>query len=82
MGGFGSGTTISHYRILGKLGGGAYVALCAPAARVKMLRGAEIQMLPRKAIAGILGRTGPQQYEFSDYQAAGVAEQELDIEIL
>jgi hypothetical protein len=65
--------------VLGKLGGGVYVAVCAPAAQVNLLYGAEIQLLPGKAIASILGDAGSQQYEFKEYQAARVAEQEIKL---
>ena len=65
--------------VLGKLGGGVYVAVCAPAARVNLLHGAEIQLLPGKAITSILGDTGTQKYEFREYQAAHVAERELKL---
>ncbi len=65
--------------VLGKIGGGVYVALCAPAAQVNLLYGAEIQLLPGKAIASILGDSGSQKYDFKEYQEAFVAEQEFKL---
>lgn len=65
--------------VLGKIGGGVYVALCAPAAQVNLLYGAEIQLLPGKAIASILGGGETQKYDFKEYQAAHVAEQEIKL---
>lgn len=65
--------------VLGKLGGGVYVAACAAAAQVNLVYGAEIQVLPGKAIASILGDAGPQRYEFAEYQVARVAEQEIKL---
>src|SRR5258706_16288409 len=41
--------------ILGKAGGGVYVALAAPAKGVTSVFGAEIQVLPGAAVAAILG---------------------------
>ncbi len=68
--------------VLGKLGGGVYVAVCAPAAQVNLLYGAEIQLLPGKAIASILGDAGSQKHEFAEYQAARVADQEIKLGIV
>lgn len=65
--------------VLGKLGGGVYVALCAPAAQVNLIYGAEIQLLPGRAIASILGDAGSQQHEFAEYQKARVAEREIKL---
>ena len=65
--------------VLGKLGGGVYVALCAPSPVVNMLFGTEIQLLPGKAIASILGDAGTPQYQFGDYQSARVAEHEIKL---
>ena len=42
--------------VLGKAGGGVYVALAAPAERVTSLYGSDIQVLPGAAVAAILGR--------------------------
>ena len=68
--------------VLGKLGGGVYVALCAPVAQVNLLYGAEIQVLPGRALASILGDAAPQQFEFTEYKAARVADQELKLGIV
>ncbi len=68
--------------VLGKLGGGVYVALCAPAAQVNLLYGAEIQVLPDRALARILGDAAPQKFEFAEYKAARVADQELKLGIV
>ena len=68
--------------VLGKLGGGVYVAVCAAAARVNLLYGAEIQVLPGKAIASILGDAGSQKYDFKEYQAARVADREIKLGIV
>ncbi len=64
---------------LGKLGGGVYVALCAPANVVNLVHGAEIQLLPGKAIASILGDRDVPSYVFADYASARVADQELKL---
>ncbi len=65
--------------VLGKLCGGVYVALCAPVAQVNLIYGAEIQLLPGRAIASILGDVGSQQYEFAEYQKARVADREMKL---
>jgi len=69
--------------IVGKAGGGIYVALAAPAARVTSLYKAEIQVLPGAAVAAILGGTQEEKVPaFADYRAAGVAEEELKLGIV
>jgi len=69
--------------ILGQAGGGVYVALAAPAARVASLHGAEIQVLPGAAVAAILGGERPDAMsDFEAYKEAGVAEEELRIGIV
>ncbi len=68
--------------VLGKVGGGVYVALCAPVAKVNMLYGTEIQLLPGRAIASILGDVALQKHEFDEYRLARVADQELKLGIL
>ena len=65
--------------ILGKAGGGVYVALAAPAARVATVHGADIQVLPGAAVAAILGETRESVPSFADYLPAGVAETELKL---
>jgi hypothetical protein len=73
-----SGTMVRTI-VLGKLGGGTYVALAAASSEVDVLYGGEIQLLPGKAIAAILGDNAPSSFSFADYLAAGVAERELKI---
>jgi len=69
--------------ILGQAGGGVYVALAAPAARVTSLHGAEIQVLPGAAVAAILGGENPESIpSFDAYREAGVADDELKLGIL
>jgi len=65
--------------VLGKLGGGVYVALAAASSSVYLLHGAQIQVLPSKAIAAILGDSDVAANEFAAYLAAGVAERELKL---
>lgn len=76
-----SGARIETF-VLDKLGGGVYVALCAPSAQVSLLYGATVQLLPGKAIASILGDASDQQFEFAEYQKSRVAEQELKLGIV
>ena len=71
--------TLVECIVLGTLGGGAYVALAAPVSQVSVVYGAQIQLLPGKAIASILGENVDSQHEIDDYVAAGVAERELRI---
>ena len=68
--------------VLGKLGGGVYVALSAPVTQVNMLYGSEIQLLPGRALASILGDAAAEKYEFEAYQVAGVADRELKLGIV
>ena len=68
--------------VLGKLGGGVYVALAAPVTQVNMLYGTEIQLLPGRAIASILGEAGMQKHEFSEYKTSRVADNELKLGIV
>ena len=68
--------------VLGKLGGGVYVALAAPVAQVNMIYQTEIQLLPGRAIASILGATAMQQHDFNEYKSARVADQELKLGIV
>ncbi|MEO7743024.1 MAG: carboxyl transferase domain-containing protein [Usitatibacter sp.] len=68
--------------VAGKAGGGVYVALAAPAARVASLHGADIQVLPGSAVAAILGEASESAPAFADYRAAGVAEQEFKLGLL
>lgn len=65
--------------ILGKAGGGVYVALAAPASRVTSVYGADIQVLPGAAVAAILGRSEERAPSFEEYRAAAVAENEIKL---
>jgi len=68
--------------VLGKAGGGVYVALAAPARRVASVYGADIQVLPGAAVAAILGESNDAAANFEDYSAAGVADEELKLGII
>jgi malonate decarboxylase beta subunit len=68
--------------VLGKAGGGVYVALAAPAQRVASVHGAEIQVLPGSAVAAILGEGHDSVPSFDDYRAAGVADEEIKLGLL
>jgi hypothetical protein len=73
------GTTVG-LTVLGKAGGGVYVALAAPARRVASVYGAaDIQVLPG---AAILGESNDVAANFEDYSAAGVADEELKLGII
>ncbi len=65
--------------ILGKAGGGVYVALAAPAQRVASVHGAQIQVLPGAAVAAILGESPDETAAFGEYSASGVADEELKL---
>ena len=65
--------------VLGKAGGGVYVALAAPAKPVSAVHGAHIQVLPGAALAAILGEGHDEAPSASEYRAAGVAEEELKL---
>lgn len=65
--------------VVGKAGGGVYVALAAPAARVASLHGADIQVLPGAAVAAILGKSEESTSSFDEYRAAAVAEDEIKL---
>lgn len=65
--------------VLGKAGGGAYVAFAGAARHVAMLYQSEIQLLPGAAIASILGESRSAAVEFADYAKAGVADEELKL---
>ena len=65
--------------VLGKAGGGVYVALAAPAARVASIYGADIQVLPASAVAAILGERREVVPSFPEYRAAGVADEEIKL---
>lgn len=63
--------------ILGKAGGGVYVALAAPVHRVVVEHGAQVQVLPGAAVAAILGEGADSAPPAAESVAAGVADAEL-----
>jgi hypothetical protein len=65
--------------VLGKAGGGVYVALAAPAQRVASAYGADIQVLPGAAVAAILGESREAAPSFDEYRACGVADEEIKL---
>ncbi len=68
--------------VAGEAGGGVYVALAAPAERVSSLHGANIQVLPRTAVAAILGESRESAPSFDEYRRAGVADNEIKLGIV
>jgi hypothetical protein len=68
--------------VLGKAGGGVYVALAAPAERVTSVYGSDIQVLPGAAVAAILGKSTESTPTFEQYLAAAVADEELKLGII
>lgn len=62
--------------ILDRAGGGVYVALAAPASRVAVVHGADIQVLPGAAVASILGASTEAPGDIAEYRRAGVADEE------
>lgn len=75
----GRGGTLIETTVLGKLGGGVYVALAAPSEAVNLVYGTHIQLLPGQAIASILGDAAPDKFEFADYRKSRVADQEFKL---
>ncbi len=71
--------TLIETTVLGKLGGGVYVALAAPSEQVNLVYGTHIQLLPGQAIASILGDSTPDKFEFADYSKSRVADQEFKL---
>ncbi len=65
--------------VLGKAGGGVYVALAAPVERVRAVHGADIQVLPGAAVAAILGSSREALPSFDNYRTARVADEELKL---
>ncbi len=65
--------------ILDRAGGGVYVALAAPATRVAVVFGADVQVLPGAALASILGAHRDAVGDLSEYRQAGVADEELKL---
>ena len=68
--------------VLGKAGGGVYVALAAPAHRVTSIYGADIQVLPGSAVAAILGESRESTPTFDEYRKSRVADEELKLGIV
>jgi hypothetical protein len=68
--------------VLGKAGGGVYVALAAPAQRVASVYGADIQVLPGSAVAAILGESRESTPSFEEYRKSRVAEEEIKLGIV
>lgn len=65
--------------ILDRAGGGVYVALAAPATRVAVVFGADVQVLPGAALASILGTNRDAVGDISEYRQAGVADEEVKL---
>ena len=65
--------------IVGEAGGGVYVALAGPATHVSAVHGARIRVLPGAALTAILGEAPEDKASAAEYQAAGVAEEELKL---
>ncbi len=65
--------------ILDRAGGGVYVALAAPATRVSVVYGADIQVLPGAVVASILGANRDAGGRSAEYRRAGVADEELKL---
>jgi hypothetical protein len=68
--------------VVGKAGGGVYVALAAPAKRVTSVYGADIQVLPGSAVAAILGESRESTPSFEEYRKSRVAEEEIKLGIV
>ena len=68
--------------VLGKAGGGVYVALAAPAQRVTSVYGADIQVLPGSAVAAILGESHESAPGFDEYRKSRVADEEIKLGIV
>lgn len=68
--------------VLGKAGGGVYVALAGPARRVASVHGADIQVLPGSAVAAILGESKESTPGFDEYRKSGVADEEIKLGIV
>lgn len=77
-----AGGTHVGLTVLGKAGGGVYVALAAPARRVTAVHGADIQVLPGSAVAAILGESRESAPDFADYRKARVADEEVKLGIV
>jgi Carboxyl transferase domain/Malonate decarboxylase gamma subunit (MdcE) len=69
--------TFIDLTILGRAGGGVYVAIAAFASRISVVYGADIQVLPGSAIASILGENREAVGSIEEYRSAQVADEEL-----
>jgi hypothetical protein len=76
-----SGTEVD-LAILGRAGGGVYVALAAPATRVLVEYSAKVQVLPGAAVAAILGEDRGEAPAAAESVAAGVADSEIRLGLL
>jgi hypothetical protein len=65
--------------ILGRAGGGVYVALAAAASSIAVVHGADIQVLPGTALASILGDKREALAGIDEYRRADVADTELKL---
>ena len=74
--------TVIETTVLGCVGGGVYVALASASHKVNLLHGANIQLLPSKAVASILGEAEVAKYNLADYLKSGVADDELRVGFL
>ena len=70
--------TLIETIVTGTLGGGVYVALAAASTKVLLGYGAEIRLLPGKAIESILGENRETKNSLAAYLAAGVADQKWE----
>ena len=74
--------TFIDLTILGRAGGGVYVAVAAFANRISVIYGADIQVLPGSAIASILGENREAVGSIDEYRSAQVADEELRLGIV
>ena len=74
--------TFIDLTILGRAGGGVYVAVAAFASRISVIYGADIQVLPGSAIASILGENREAVGSIEEYRSAQVADEELRLGIV
>lgn len=78
LGALASRGTAVDLTILGKAGGGVYVAVAGFATAVRTVHGAsDIQVLPGAAVASILGESNDAIADIDEYRRAGVADAEL-----
>jgi hypothetical protein len=74
--------TVVELAILGRAGGGVYVALAAPATRVLVEYSAKVRVLPGAAVAAILGEDVGGAPPAAESVAAGVADSEIRLGLL